>query len=181
MPAEVATLVRIAIGIVATVVLLIGLPFVYGAFKAIEWRWWVSGIRFGEVSFESDMGMGRLMGLYWKVIGWMVLLLIGLSAWIGGVFWFLFSTGDASGRQAERIAAIAQQPSTLIATALGYIIFILAMWVVLRMYLMRDVWQRVAASTAVHNLAAADNVAARGHLVGALGEGFADSLDVVGF
>ena len=181
MPAEVATLVRIAIGIVATVVLLIGMPFVYGAFKAIEWRWWVSGIRFGEVSFESDMGMGRLMGLYWKVIGWMVLLLIGLSAWFGGVFWFLFSTSDAAGRQAERIAAIAQQPSTLIATALGYIIFILAMWVVLRMYLMRDVWQRVAASTAVHNLAAADNVAARGHLVGALGEGFADSLDVVGF
>src|SRR3954451_16300333 len=24
-------------------------PFIYGAFKAIEWRWWLSGIRFGDV------------------------------------------------------------------------------------------------------------------------------------
>jgi hypothetical protein len=46
---------------------------------------------------------------------------------------------------------------------------------------MRDVWQRVAESVTVHNLAAADDVAAQGHLVSALGEGFADSLDVVGF
>ena len=30
-------------------------------------------------------------------------------------------------------------------------------------------------------LAAADNVTAKGELVSALGEGFADSLDVVGF
>ena len=37
-----------------------------------------------------------------------------------------------------------------------------------------------ALSITVQNLAAADNVAARGELVGALGEGFADSLDVVG-
>jgi hypothetical protein len=33
----------------------------------------------------------------------------------------------------------------------------------------------------VQNLSAADNVDAQGHLVSALGEGFADSLDVVGF
>src|SRR5712691_4788234 len=32
----------------------IALPFLYAAFKAAEWRWWVSGIRLGDVSFESD-------------------------------------------------------------------------------------------------------------------------------
>ena len=36
-------------------------------------------------------------------------------------------------------------------------------------------------SVTVHNLAAAGVVAAQGQLAGALGEGFADSLDVVGF
>src|SRR5262245_27425872 len=25
----------------------IALPFIYGTYKAVEWRWWVSGIRFG--------------------------------------------------------------------------------------------------------------------------------------
>jgi hypothetical protein len=49
---------------------LAGAPFLYGAFKAIEWRWWISGIRFGEGSFESDLSKGALYSLYWKVIGW---------------------------------------------------------------------------------------------------------------
>ena len=39
----------------AAIVLLFALPFVYAMYKAIEWRWWVSGIRFGDVRFESDM------------------------------------------------------------------------------------------------------------------------------
>jgi uncharacterized membrane protein YjgN (DUF898 family) len=46
------------------------LPFTYPAYKAAIWRWWVSGIRFGEVHFESDLRTGSLMGLYWAVIGW---------------------------------------------------------------------------------------------------------------
>ena len=39
-------------------------------YKAIEWRWWVSGIRFGDVEFQSDMGRAELIDLYWKVLGW---------------------------------------------------------------------------------------------------------------
>ena len=63
----------------------------------------------------------------------------------------------------------------------GYLACALAFGVVVRMYLRRDVWARVVASTVVHNLAAADNVVARGDTVNALGEGFADSLDIGGF
>ena len=37
----------------------VALPFIYGAFKAIEWRWWISGIRFGDVSFESTLSPMR--------------------------------------------------------------------------------------------------------------------------
>jgi len=63
----------------------------------------------------------------------------------------------------------------------GYIVVALAVGVIMRIYLMRDVWQRVVDSVTVHNLQAADNVTAQGHLVSALGEGFADSLDIAGF
>ena len=40
---------------------------------------------------------------------------------------------------------------------------------------------RVLASTNVHGIGAAANVAARGDLASALGEGIADGLDIAGF
>jgi uncharacterized membrane protein YjgN (DUF898 family) len=161
--------------------ILIPLPFLYGALKAIEWRWWVGGIRIGGVSFESSLTGGALIGLYWKVIGWGVLLTIALSAWFGGVFAIaLAAVGGAESTQQKAILAFQKLP-TLIALGFGYVVIALAVGVIIRIYLMRDVWQRVAESATIHNLAAADDVAAQGHLVSALGEGFADSLDVVGF
>jgi hypothetical protein len=51
----------------------------------------------------------------------------------------------------------------------------------IRIYLLRDVWARVAQTTRVHSLSAADDVTGEGDAVSALGEGFADSLDVAGF
>ncbi len=35
-----------------SLVVVIPLPFVYGAFKAIEWRWWIDGLRVGEVRIQ---------------------------------------------------------------------------------------------------------------------------------
>ena len=39
-------------------------PFIYGAFKAIEWKWWVEGLRFGDVSFRSTLRSDALIGRY---------------------------------------------------------------------------------------------------------------------
>jgi len=74
-----------------------------------------------------------------------------------------------------------QHIPVLILMGVGYVAIALASGVIMRLYLMRDLWLRVAASTRIRNLAAADIVAARGDMVSALGEGFADSLDVTGF
>lgn len=162
-------------------VLIVPLPFIYGAFKSMEWRWWISGLHFGDVRFESKMTGGALIGLYWKVIGWSTLLLILLSAWFGGIVALAASAFGASGSSAEQMALVLQHPTVLIAMAVGYVVLALALGMVLRIYLMRDVWQRVADTTLVHNLAAAENVTGQGDAVSALGEGFADSLDIGGF
>jgi hypothetical protein len=69
----------------------------------------------------------------------------------------------------------------LILAGLGYLVFALAINVVMRVYLLRDLWVRVLASTIVHDIEAAANVSARGEMANALGEGFADGLDVAGF
>jgi uncharacterized membrane protein YjgN (DUF898 family) len=159
-----------------TLVWLIGLPFIYGAFKAIEWRWWISGIRFGEVSFESDMSSGALYGLYWKVIGWYLLISLAFGA-------YLVAVGLIAGfGSTANLAARMQGSYTVIAaTVVGYLGIILAMNVVLRVYLLRDVWARAAASTTAFRLEAAANVAATGELADAVGEGLAGGLDIVGF
>ena len=161
--------------------LLIPLPFIYAAMRAIEWRWWVSGIRIGEVGFTSDLRNGAFIGLYWKVIGWSVLLIIVLGAWFGTAVAIGYASVAASVPAEQKFLLAMQQLPVLLMIGVGYIVTALAVGVVIRIYLMRDLWQRVAQSVTVQNLAAADNVTAQGELVSALGEGFANSLDVAGF
>src|ERR1700722_1502595 len=156
---------------------LIAMPFIYGYFKAIEWRWWISGIRFGEVSFESDLANKGLYGLYWKVIGWYLLITLLFAAYIFACFGLIVGFGNA----AHIAAGMRGNYAMTGALVVGYLGLLLAMNIVLRIYLLRDVWARVAASATAFRLEAAANVAAKGDLADALGEGFANGLDVVGF
>jgi hypothetical protein len=66
-------------------------------------------------------------------------------------------------------------------TVLGYLALILSLNVVIRVYLVRDIWERVVQSIRLYGLSAVADVATKGELASALGEGFADGLDVAGF
>jgi uncharacterized membrane protein YjgN (DUF898 family) len=156
-------------------------PFVYGAFKAIEWRWWISGIRFGGVHLESTLPRGALIGLYWKVIGWIALLALALIAYLALSAGLVASMSGAPLKQYFAPQVFSKSIPLLVLAGAGYLAFVLAINVVMRIYLMRDMWVRVLASTNVHGIEAAANVAARGDLATALGEGIADGLDVAGF
>ncbi|MBR0933169.1 DUF898 family protein [Bradyrhizobium jicamae] len=161
--------------------LMIFAPFVYGAYKAIEWRWWLSGIRFGEVRLESTMRRSALIGLYWKVIGWIMLLGVAFAAYLLLCTFLVASMDGSSLATLFKTEAFARSIPLLVLAGIGYLVFALALNVVMRVYLMRDLWVRVLSSTIVHNIQAAANVTARGELANALGEGFADGLDVAGF
>lgn len=150
-------------------------PFFYAEFKAIEWRWWLSGIRFGKVRLESKLPHTALQGLYWKTVGWFFLLSIAFAVIFGQALAIVMHGA------ARAPDALARSVPFLIATAIGYLAWALALNVVMRVYLLRDVWARAASSVHVHGIEAAANVTARGELASALGEGFADGLDVTGF
>src|SRR6266403_253768 len=156
-------------------------PFVYAAFKAVEWRWWLSGIRFGGVRLESTMRRGALIGLYWKVIGWVLLLAVAFAAYLALCAALVASMSGAPLDQFFTPQVFLKSIPLLVLAGLGYLLFALAINVAMRVYLLRDLWVRVLASTTVHNIEAAANVSARGELANALGEGFADGLDVAGF
>ena len=156
-------------------------PFLYAAFKAVQWRWWLSGIRFGDVRLESTLGRGALMGLYWKVIGWFVVLAIVFSAYLAISAGVVASMSGAPLDQSFTPQVFSKSVPLLALAGVGYLALALSLNVVMRVYLLRDLWATVLASTTVHNIEAAANVSARGELANALGEGFADGLDVAGF
>jgi uncharacterized membrane protein YjgN (DUF898 family) len=156
-------------------------PFVYGAFKAVEWRWWLSGIRFGGVRLESNLRRGALIGLYWKAIGWIVLLVLAFVVYLAICAGLVASMSGAPLHQFFAPPVFMKSIPLLVLAGVGYLGFVLALNVVMRVYLLRDIWVRVLGSTNVHGIEAAANVSARGDLASALGEGFADGLDVAGF
>ena len=156
-------------------------PFIYGAFKAVEWRWWISGVRFGGVSLESTMPRGALIGLYWKTIGWIALLAAAFAVYMAACAVLLASVSGGPLNEFFASPIFLKSVPLLVLTGIGYLVFALAINVVMRVYLMRDLWVRVLVSTTIHNVEAASNVSARGELANALGEGFADGLDVAGF
>jgi uncharacterized membrane protein YjgN (DUF898 family) len=165
----------------APLLAVIAAPFIYSMFKAVEWRWWISGIRFGDVRFESDLSQGALAGLYWKVIGWSLLISASLGAYV-----FLCGALVANISDTTIIKLFAAGNSKgsipmLVLAGIGYLVAILIANVVMRIYLLRDVWARVAASTTAYHLEAVDGVSATGELANAIGEGLADGLDVFGF
>jgi uncharacterized membrane protein YjgN (DUF898 family) len=156
-------------------------PFLYGAFKAIEWRWWLSGIRFGSVRIESSLPRSALIGLYWKVIGWIVVFGLIFSAYLAVAAVLVSSMSDTGFVDFFKSQEAMQSIPLLVLTGIGYLVFALAMNVVIRVYLLRDLWVKVLGSVNISGLEAAADVAARGDMANALGEGFADGLDVGGF
>src|SRR5437868_4888292 len=156
-------------------------PFVYAAFKAVEWRWWLSGMRFGGVRLESTLPRGALIGLYWKVIGWIVLLALAFVAYLAISAGLVASISGAPLNQFFVPQVFLKSIPLLVLAGIGYLVFALAINVVIRVYPLRDLWARVLASTDVHGIEAAANVSAKGELATALGEGIADGLDVAGF
>jgi hypothetical protein len=133
------------------------------------------------VRLESTMRRGALIGLYWKVIGWVLVLAVVFAAYLALCSGLVASMSGMSIGQFFAPQVLLKSIPLLILAGLGYLVFALAINVVMRVYLLRDLWMRVLASTIVHDIEAAVNVSARGEMANALGEGFADGLDVAGF
>lgn len=158
------------------------LPFLYARFRAIEWRWWVSGIRFGGADLQSTLRPGALQGLYWKVIGWFALLSLASGSYFGVVGGLAVKFGeDAADDGPPTPEVLLDNIPLLVMLGLGYVALMLALNVVMRLYLLRDIWVKVLDSVELRGLEALANVVAKGDLASALGEGFADGLDVAGF
>src|SRR5215470_9539572 len=50
-----------------------------------KWAWWASGIRFGRVAIICELRSGSLIAVYWKLIGWSLLVLLVFAAIFAGI------------------------------------------------------------------------------------------------
>jgi uncharacterized membrane protein len=156
-------------------------PFFYAEFKAREWRWWLDGIRIGGVSLSSQLPHNAFYGLYWKVVGWWMLLSVVYSAYLAGAIALAVKLSDLPVAQALGPGNAGKSIPMLVMMVIGYFALALAINIIMRVYLQRDLWAKVLETVEVHNIGAAADVRGSGELASALGEGFADGLDVAGF
>jgi hypothetical protein len=163
-------------------------PFIYAAFKATEWKWWVQSIRIGEVRFDSDLPRGALIGTYWKLIGMSCVaglvgaifmgIVFAIGAGLMKVFNFNLAEFNAQLRSGHFSPIFI--PAILL-YLISYLGLIQLLGIVRRIYLIQRIWKIVVASTTVQHLEAADHVLAAGEAASAFGEGLADGLDLAGF
>jgi uncharacterized membrane protein YjgN (DUF898 family) len=146
---------------------IITVPLTYPAYKAVLWRWWLSGIRFGEVRFESDLRTGALMNVYWAVFGWIVVLLIidGLVVSSVGFAALLLSSGQIGA--GALVEFLRQYPYLVLgANLVNYLVVGLCAGIVVRVYLVRGVRCAKAFGHAVADRGAAVGGAQRVRVAG---------------
>lgn len=163
---------------------LIAAPFLWTMFRALEWRWWASNIRFGEIDIASDLPKSSILILYLKfyvilsVVSSVVsVLMIAIGAAVLEVM------GISMSAKASEFQAFAAKHNFIFVGGMMamYLFAGLVVGIVQRFFLQHELWRIIASSLTIGNVEAADHVIVQGDVVNALGEGLADSLDVAGF
>jgi uncharacterized membrane protein YjgN (DUF898 family) len=160
-------------------------PFLYPFFKALEWRWWASGVSFSGTRLSCNLRGGSLLGLFFKY-------LFIASLVTGAVSTLLIAVGAAV-MEVAGLSIKSIEPKSLndFMSANGilfiggivftYLTILLTLGVVQRFFLQHEYWKLITSTLTVIKPESMEDVAAKGKIANALGEGLADGFDVAGF
>ena len=167
-----------AVGILLVgVLMLIPLPFLHAVRRAREWAWWAGGIRFGSVEVGCALPSGSLIGIYWKLIALVALVVFGWMAIIGGLTAGLLMLAGGGRDAAEALMRGPYAAWAIAGYAASYLLMLVTVGALWRIYTLQRVWRRVVEACTVLNIGAAAEVAVAGDTVSGFGEGLADNLD----
>ena len=161
------------LGALPAVFLLI-LAVLWPIYQAIEWRWWLSGIRVGEVAVASAFPRTKVLVLYLRYVA-----CVFFASILAGVVIFAAAM-SLRGVVSPDFMDSAKYPLIAVAV-LGYLLILLGVGVAYRYFLQHQLWRAIIDTLTIRNLEASANAAAVGQKVNALGEGLLDGLDVAGF
>lgn len=146
----------------------------FPAFQAIVMRWWVSGIRFAELSATSRLRLGDVYKAYLRFVG--ILLLFALAMFLVAFVTFAL-IGVLFGTNGQSKAA---EFFTILALVGLYVVSALGLSTIYQATAKLAVWRLTAQSATFTNAAVLGNVSAAGEPGSPLGEGLADALNVGG-
>ena len=162
--------------------LLIGLAVaLWAAYQAIEWRWFVNGVRIGGASFESAARKGRFVSLYFRflgsagailvaVLGVLVLVVLG-----GRALWFVSGSNAPAGNDVRLTVPM------LVGFAAVYLFALTFIGAAYRYFLQHQIWREIIDTMTVRGIESLSEAHKAGDAASALGEGMLDGLDMGGF
>jgi uncharacterized membrane protein YjgN (DUF898 family) len=161
---------------------ILALMVLFPAFQAIMLRWWLNGLRFGDVAVSSNLRTGQVYGAYLRYLGWSALITFGVlfgimvvAIVVGGIVWAV-----AKGAHVD----IDKDTGGVLAAIGGvimYMVIAFAMWIVYQVAVKLRLWRITVDSVEIHGFASVERVRADlSQPSSAVGEGLVDALGAGG-
>jgi uncharacterized membrane protein YjgN (DUF898 family) len=154
---------------------ILALALLYPVFQAMVLRWWISGLRFGELSVTSRLSTRTVYALYLRFM-WIALIAgavfavgVALAVALSGALAFWLGKGFLT---------------ELLSTAIlvgSYVIIALAYSAIYQASVKLRLWKAAFESLELSHVEVLDRVKAAGAPGSPVGEGLADALNVGGF
>lgn len=163
----------IGFGIIAMVTSFILALLLFPVFHAIVTRWWVSGVRFGDMVAVSHLRTRDVYFAYLRFVGYVLLFALLL---VVGIFVALFLIGLSAHTTSSEISEVI---SVLMMVGI-YVVSALGLSTLYQAVVSLSVWRLTAQSTELSNTETLAHVGAAGEASSPLGEGIADILNLGG-
>jgi hypothetical protein len=136
-------------------------------------RWWVSGLRLGEVAVRSRLRTAQVFAVYARFFGYAALFTVVAGTLVAVGALELSKITGAVDSVHEEIVTTVLGLGAYVAIALGYS-------TIYQATVKLGLWRCVIESLDLSNLPALEQVAAAGEAASPVGEGLADALNVGG-
>ncbi len=153
--------------------LLLSIAILYPIFQAVVLRWWVSGLRFGQVTVTSRLRTAQVFGVYARFFGYAALFTLAAAAMVAAGVLGLSTIAGGMDSVRDEIITTVLGVGAYVAIALGYS-------TIYQATVKLGLWRCVIELMDVSNLAALEQVRAAGEAASPVGEGLADALNVGG-
>jgi len=162
----------LVIGALTCTWLLLAFAILYPIFQAILLRWWVSGLRFGEVAVKSRLRTAQIYGVYARFLAYALLFTLA-AAVVAAIGAYAVSriTPYFSDTVRSEVITTVLGLAAYVAAALGYS-------VIYQATVRLGVWRCVIETLDVSNVSILEQVAGAGEAASPIGEGLADALNV---